>query len=797
MQDDNKYKTYYIDDSEPQDDEINIREVFEKYSFHWKWFVVGTIFALIVAFIYLRYASYQYEVTATILIDDEEKGSITSELSAFEDLGILKSAKTSLETEMGILKSRTLMENVIKDLNLNITYFSKGRIAKREIYKKEVPVNINFFISDSVLHQLDTSFSISGWSDNKISLINSDGEKVTTKGFGEKIICDFGDIIITPVKIKNNDVGEEIFVKISPVKEVANKYREILNIVPESKQSNLLILTVRDPVRLKAKEILDNLIWQYNKNAVEDKSQIAKNTDKFINERLEIISGDLSDVDLGVEEFKTKNRLTDLAAEAGIILQSTSELNKKIVELNTQIKLTDYMINYVKNSKDDLIPTNLGLPDESNTINTNTDNYNKLMLERNRLMANSSELNPIVINLTDQISKYKESIIQRLVNLKSSLQISLDENKKQELRSSQRTTLAPKQEREIRDIQRQQQIIETLYLYLLQKREENSITLAVTAPNAKIIDSAEGSDIPVSPKKIIVYLVALLMGVLIPFIIIYIRFFLDNKIHILEDVENVVKAPILGDIPTTKSEKKVIISEQDKSNVAESFRLLRTNVNFMLPRDLKGGKTIFITSTIGGEGKTFIAINLASAMALLNKKILLIGADIRKPKIATYLKTKQEKGLTHFLIDSSLKVTDVIAHHKETNLDVLESGVIPPNPSELLTNGRFDEVIAHGKANYDYIIIDTAPVNIVTDTLLLGHHADLFVFVIRANFLDKRLLKIPKTMYENKRLPNMAILINDTNYEKRGYGYGYGYGYGQKEVNKSWWKKKFNIENVF
>jgi capsular exopolysaccharide synthesis family protein len=208
-----------------------------------------------------------------------------------------------------------------------------------------------------------------------------------------------------------------------------------------------------------------------------------------------------------------------------------------------------------------------------------------------------------------------------------------------------------------------------------------------------------------------------------------------------------------------------------------------------LPGDQKGAKTIFITSTIGGEGKTFIAINLASALALLNKKVLLIGADIRKPKIATYLNTKQEKGLTHYLIDTSLKVADVIVHHKETNLDVLESGIIPPNPSELLTNGRFDEVITYGKANYDYIIIDTAPVNIVTDTLLLGQHADLFVYVIRANFLDKRLLKIPKMMFENKRLPNMAVLINDTNYEKRGYGYGYGYGYGQPETKKPWWKR--------
>ncbi len=249
---------------------------------------------------------------------------------------------------------------------------------------------------------------------------------------------------------------------------------------------------------------------------------------------------------------------------------------------------------------------------------------------------------------------------------------------------------------------------------------------------------------------------------------------LDNKIHTLEDVEKIVKAPILGDIPTAKSEKKFIISEQDSSNVAEAFRLLRTNVNFMLPGTSKEGKTIFITSTISGEGKTFIAINLASALALLNKKVLLIGADIRKPKITAYLKVKQEKGLTHFLIDNSLKVTDVIVHHDKTNLDFIQTGIVPPNPSELLTNGRFDEIMTYGRANYDFVVVDTAPVNVVTDTLLLGHHADLFLYVVRANFLDKRLLKIPKMMYENNRLPNMAILINDTNYEKRGYGYGYG-----------------------
>jgi capsular exopolysaccharide synthesis family protein len=641
------------------------------------------------------------------------------------------------------------------------------------------------------MYHLDTTFSITANSSEKFVLKNSDGDRIQEGLFGERISGKFGDLIVTPTAINNIKVGQEIRVKISPLEKMAIDYKERIEIAPESKQSNLLILTLKDPVKVKAQTILDNLVSHYNKDAIEDKSQIAKNTDIFINNRIEDISVELTNLDMGVETYKTENKLSDMASEAGLVLKSNAELTNQIVDLTSQIKLIDYLIEYMKTNKDDLIPSNLGMLKEN--AGQNTETYNRLLLERNRLLRGANQSNPIVINLNEQIAQLRESIDQSLRNSRSSLAIALNEARIQENKLDTKISSAPKKEREIRDIQRQQQIIETLYLYLLQKREENSISLAVTAPNAKIIDRAYGSDIPVSPKKMIVYIVALLLGLIVPFMVIYIRMLLDNKIHALEDVEGVVKAPILGDIPTTKSEKKVIISEQDRSNVAESFRLLRTNVNFMLPGDHKGAKTIFITSTIGGEGKTFIAINLASALALLNKKVLLIGADIRKPKIATYLNTKQEKGLTHFLIDSSLKVTDVIVHHKETNLDVLESGVIPPNPSELLTNGRFDEVIAYGKANYDYIIIDTAPVNIVTDTLLLGHHADLFVFVIRANFLDKRLLKIPKTMYENKRLPNMAILINDTNYEKRGYGYGYGYGYGQKEVNKPWWKKKFNI----
>jgi len=505
---------------------------------------------------------------------------------------------------------------------------------------------------------------------------------------------------------------------------------------------------------IKASSVTSFILYDANGEVVSEQVFGEK-----VTSNIDDISTELTSVDKGVETYKTENQLTDIGYEAGLVLESNSELEKNIVDLTSQIKLIDYVQEYMKTHADDLIPANLGLKDE--TTSQSTLNYNQLLLERNRILTGSSAMNPTVINLEAQISTLKASIDQSLANLRRSLAVSLNEARIQENRLNSKRALAPKQEREFQDIKRKQQIVETLYLYLLEKREENAITMAVTAPNAKIIDAADGSGVPVSPKRSLINLVAGILGLIVPFIIIYVGKLMDNKIHTVKEVEDQVSAPVLGDIPATKSDKKIIITEKENSNVAEAFRLLRTNVGFMLPVNKEGGKSIFITSTIGSEGKTFVAINLAHALTLINKKVLIIGADIRKPKIAKYLNIDPDSGLTHYLIDHKLQVPDVITSVNGSKLDVIASGPIPPNPSELLTNGRFDEVIKYGKDNYDYVIVDTAPVNIVTDTLLLGHAADLFVYVIRANYLDKRLLSVPKKMFENKRLPNMAILINE------------------------------------
>jgi capsular exopolysaccharide synthesis family protein len=772
------------------DESFNLREQLENYLFHWKWFVLGVAVALLGAFLYLRYTPNQYTVSTTILVKDESKGGLASELSAFEDLGLMGGSKASLDNEMELLKSKSLAERVAKHLELNVTFYREGRVMTSEMFKKEAPIKINFFSPDSVFHKLDTTFTVEITSQSTFRLKDADGNSSKDYNYGALIKTGYGEMSITPLKAGKFEEDDEIIVKIAPLENVVNRFKNALQIMEVSKKSSVLRLSLTDPVKGKAIEILDNLVAQYNNDAVDDKSILAKNTNDFINQRIVIVNEDLSAVEKGAEQFKSANQLTDLATEAGLAVESKSEIEKRLLDLNTQLKLAEYVSDYVNANSGQLIPANLGVGDAS--VDGNTEKYNQLVLERNRILKGSTELNPTVINLNGQIKNLEESIKQSLKNTKASLKISLNAIKGQESRFASTISAVPKQERVFRDIQRQQQIMETIYLYLLQKREENAITMAVTQPSAKIIDLAYGSNLPVSPKRNIIYLAALLLGLLIPFGVIYVMTLLDNKVHSRLDVEGAVRAPVLGDIPNSKSENKIVVSDSDRSSIAESFRLLRTNINFMLTSVKQGGKTIFVTSTIGGEGKTFVSINLAAVLALTNKKVLLIGADIRKPKIGEYLELKYEKGLTHYLMDNNLKVTDIIESVKEVNFDFISSSLIPPNPSELLMNGRFEEVLAHGKQNYDYVIVDTAPVNLVTDTLLLSKLADMFIYVVRANYLDKRLLSIPKMMHEDKRLPNMAMLVNSTDLE-RGYGYGYGYGgYGEDVIKKPWYKALFS-----
>ncbi|MWW25901.1 GumC family protein [Algibacter lectus] len=774
-----------------EEESINIRQQIEKYLFYWKWFALGLIMAIMSAIVYLRYTPNSYEVSTTILIDDEGNGGLSSELAAFEELGIGGGNKKNIENEMGILKSRSLMTRVVKKLDLNISYFKEGNVRDTEIYKEELPFKASFFIKDSTFFDQGTSFTIKVLSDTTFELSSTDEKSGVTYTYGESIIQQYGDLIITPIDISKDDINTVYIVNTAPLKAVVNSYIRAINVSLLYEKASILELKLKSPVKLKAQRVLDELIRQYNKDAIEYKSLIGNNTDKFINERLELIEEDLKKVDKTAETFKTTNQLTDIPLETGIVLETNSVVEKEIIDLNTQLKLVNYVTEHMSSGDHSLIPENLGI--NASDVNSSSNQYNEILLERNRIAQSSGKSNPVLLNLEAQLSQLRSSVSQGLTNLKRSLSISLEQAKSQERSIDSRITSAPRKEREFRDIQRQQQIIETLYLFLLKKREENSISLAVTVPNAKLIDAADGNDDAVSPKRKMIYAVALFLGLLIPFVILSLIFILDTKIHNQEDLEDVLKTPIIGNIPKTLDGNK-ILTKSDRGNVAEAFRMLRTNMNFMLGNLKEQSKAIYVTSTIPGEGKTFVSINLATVLAMSNKKVLLIGADVRKPKVAEYLDmTEATNGLTVFLADKSIQINQIIETAKNGDFDVIQSGMVPPNPSELLINGRFDEVLNYGKEHYDYVIVDTAPVNMVTDTLQIASKADLFIYLVRANYLDKRLLEIPKKLYNEKRIPNMTVVINGTDVKKGyGYGNGYGYGYGHEEEKKSWLKRLTN-----
>lgn len=778
------------------DDTINIRAEIEKYLIHWKWFVLGVLLALTIAFLFLRYATPQYSASAVILIKDDKKSGASAELAVFEDLGLGTSGK-NIDNEIEIIKSRKIIGDVIKNLGLNISYFSNGRIKETEVYKN-TPFHIVFNTKDKSFYELDTVITISKINESEFQLLSIEEERISTHKFGDNIISNLGSFkILKDSLLLDNNKESTLKVVIKPLTSLVDTYKSKVNVSPVNKKSSVVTLSLTSAVKLKAENFLDSLVSSYNRDAVLDKNLVSQKTKTFIDDRLKLVKKDFDNVNLELKDFKTSNEVTNIEAESQLILASVDQVKNKIIDANIQLVLSNSLYNELLNNSDknSLLPTNLGLEDVS--IATSIAQYNTLIQNRNRLLRTASEINPTVRNFTAQIVGIKSSLIKSLENSKKGIELTLEELNKEDQKIKARISGVPVQELEMGKIRLQQEITSGLYSYLLKKKEETDISLAVTVPNAKIIDKAYGSNTPVSPKRKIIYLAALLLGVIVPFIIIYLIHLLDTKIHNKSDVQENVSIPFLGDIPKSDEKSKIVINSGSRSSTAEAFRLIRTNLDFMLTNVSEKCKTIFITSTTSGEGKSFISINTAASLALSGKKVLLMGMDLRAPKVTEYLGLPDRKGITNYITDDTLDFNSLIFNIDNIrNLDVISSGVIPPNPSELLMTKRVQYLFESIKEQYDYIIVDTAPVNLVTDTLLIAKYADMFMYVVRANYLDKRLLTVPQSLYNDKRLPNIAMVLNDTD-PKRSYGYGgyggYGaYGYGNDHNTKSWFKKIFS-----
>lgn len=770
-----------------KEENINIKEEIFKYIIHWRWFVLSGFIALVIAFLYLRYAENKYQSQTTILIKDDK--SQNNQLMAFSELDIFGGGKV-IDNEIEVLKSRTLSEITVDSLDLNISYYTEGNIKKTEIYS-ETPIKV-IDVKGLESEKFKSQYYSVKFTDKGYHIKSENSGDLGEYQFGQEVKSDSISFAIVRNNLKTTEELKEsttIGIDIKSRGQTVENLRSSLSIEPTSKTANVLRLSVILPNSEKGSDYLNHLVAIYNEQSIFEKRIVSKNTADFISNRLDIIAVELGDVEKDVEQYKNINQIADLETEVKLSLQKLNEFQKSVIENEVQIKITQDLINYLKSSEPyDLIPANYA---QGNIV---VDEINKMIIERDRLLSSprgATENNPRIVQAGVQITELKANVLNSLNQQLSNLKITRNDLKQKENEINTKIAQTPRQEREFRIIDRQQKVKEALYLYLLQKREETNITMAATELNAKVIDVAIPVTKAVSPKKMIILLAAVILGLLIPFIVIYVINLLDTKIKTRLDIEGKTPIPFLGDVPTSDSPNQ-LIDINSRSSSAEAMRIVRTNLEFMLHKQEGRSKTIFLTSTFSGEGKTFVSVNLAATIALSGKRTILVGTDLRNPRISDYIPSP-ERGVSNYLTNNDASIEDFITKvDKFSDFHVLTAGSIPPNPAELLMSSKVDEMFAYLKANYDYIIVDTAPVSLVTDTLLIAKHADSFIYVIRANKLDKKMLEIPESLHRDSKLPNMSILLNDTDSTK---GYGYGYGYGQNIAdNRPLWKKLLGIK---
>ncbi|GMN08296.1 tyrosine-protein kinase [Croceitalea sp. MTPC5] len=766
------------------------------------WFFVSVFLCVCLGLIYIRYTVPKYATKAKIRILDEESSGPS--LNPFKDLGILSgSGEAKVMDEMEVFLSRSNMISVVEKLDLNIKIRALGNIRDSELYDKP-PFNINFLAPDTLINSLDdVSFYLKPINKTSFLYGTESGDYGNSHSFGEKISSVVGEIIITPTQDnfpKNYEKEYKVTV-ISP-SVMAEFYQNAITLVNSGDISNIITISLEDAIKSRGKDIINSLIERYNQNAVNDKKAIADRTANFINDRIADIYGNLSEVDQNAEDFKSGRGIADITAQTNVNLNIGATNQQELQNATVQLEIASSMKDIVQNEEGyELLPANVGLSDA--TISSTTAQYNNLALERKRLLESSNEKNPIIVNLDQQLDGLKKSMLSSLNGMENNLSLRVNSLSGQLSRINSKIYSAPKNERALRDISRQQQTTESLYLYLLQKREESQITFASASPKSKIIDDAYlVSKIPVSPKKKIVLLASIVFGLLLPFSIIYVNEVFDNKIHNKTNLEKLTgDVPVLAELPKISRKEETLIKMDERTVLAESLRILRTNLDYILKSNGREfGNSIFVTSSVPGEGKTLVSFNLAMIYANAKKKVLLVGADIRNPKVYEFYNGKnvdklaksqmnaKNKGLTEFLSTSDLTpkeiITSILAN--DQIIDIAFAGRIPPNPTELLMNERVDEFFEYVKRKYDYIIVDTAPLMLVSDTLLISKNADQTLYVTRAGITEENVVQFPIQLQKEGKLKGLSFIVNGVKYSNLGYGGKYGYGYGGKK--KKWYQ---------
>lgn len=762
---------------------IDFTKLAKPYLTKWYWFLFSILFFVGMAIFYVKTATPIYNIRGAVLIKDAKKslsGSPMGSTSILDGLsGFGGMSTNSIENEVEIFKSKKLVRDVVTLNELQTAIYSTEGLRKKELFGDTSPIIIHV-LNEKKNKKFPKKEFLLHYNTKNIEF-ESEEFKIKKKfNYGELINFPFANIIVTRNKNfdpeKAEKIGNVFEVYFATLESSATSIQKQIQIDLADKDATVINLSIDGAQVDKATVILNGLINAYNKDAILDKNSESQKTKEFIDNRISKISLELGEVENEKEKFKTKNKISDILTEAKISLETSADAKKKQLELDAQLELTNNFISYLKKQNNhQILPANIGL--SSSESNTTISSYNKMVLERNRMLENATPQNPLVIDLTKQIDAMKNAVGEALMKNKMGLEIALNEYVSEQSQIDSKIMKIPYQEKLFRSLERQQQIKESLYLLLLQKREETAISLAVVAPKARTVEPVFVSDKPVSPRKMLTLLAALIFATIVPFTIIYIKELINTKIVSKTDLKQHSDLPIIAELPTIKKSTDHLIRTNDFSPLAEAFRILVTNMGFMLDNS-SSSKTILVTSSIKGEGKTFVSMNIALTLSNTNN-VIIIGADIRNPQLQRYNQTKTRvKGLSEFLYDTTTTVESIILKNPiNDKSDIIYSGMIPPNPTELLKNGRFEKLLEILKTKYQYIIIDTAPLLLVTDTFTIAKYADLKLYVTRSKYTEKSLVEFADETVKSGKLNNVALILNDISKDNFGYGNKFGYGY--------------------
>ena len=796
----NQQGLYNVQQELEEGSSFDFKIIYTTLILNWQWFVLSLIICLSAAAIMLRYTTPMYQSYAKLLIKDDNNGGRRggrSYIANSPTLGMMTNTE-GIDNEMEILKSTALATEAVKQLKLYTVYTLEGRIKDHLLYKNQ-PVNVDLDVAHIETLKRPISLVIDKDENGKLHVtgtytyVPEDPDKPsktyainrTFDALPARIITSVGIITFTANTLSPMPDDRNELVTIYPPKMIAGKYSGALTVNQLSKSTSIAGLTLTDEMPQRANDYLKQLVFSYNMQANEDKNEIAMRTEQFINSRLEKINTELGATEGSLEATKRQYKIVNPEATGALGFTNTDQFTQKLADMDMQIELLRSLQQYMNEpgNKYQTLPSNVGLNDAA--ASTLINDYNKIVMERNRLLRSANENSPTITPLTAQLDDLSSSIRRAMTQVQRNAQIQRNSILQEYNRYSSMIYSSPEQERVLNQIGRQQEVKSGLYLMLLQKREENSISLAATADKGKLIDDPVSLG-QISPKKSIILLIALVIGLAIPAIVLFLINFFRYKIEGHEDVARLTTLPIIGDVAiaseTAKTKADIVVHENQNNVMEEVFRSIRSNIQFMLKEDQK---VIMFTSTTSGEGKTFTAANLAVSFALLGKKVLVMGLDIRKPRLTNLFELKDKNiGITNLLVHDNPTHEDICANILNSgvnrNLDIMPAGPIPPNPAELVSRESLDNIFATLRKEYDYIIVDTAPVGLVTDTLMIARVADLTVYMCRADYTPKSSFEFINSLSAQKKLPQVSIVINGIDMSKKKYGYYYGYGkYGK------------------